>query len=125
MIFSVFIQKNQYSNTIQMSKSVIDFLAELAKLGLTNPNKAKPSTTESPSVVSRKVPKAKPGEEQENVEGRVCIVCLHRRIRNVCNPCGHAIMCNICAKDLAKSQETWSCPKCKTKLESVIRLFTE
>jgi hypothetical protein len=46
-----------------------------------------------------------------------CKVCLDRPVQTVLKPCGHSLMCTVCA------QSVQQCPVCRQKIEETIRWF--
>ena len=90
------------------------------------PENKKHSDT-SGKKLTRIIPRIRDGEQEENIQGDkgVCTICAHRRVRTVCVPCGHAMMCAVCSKKYANEVENWRCPMCNKDIEKVIRLYTE
>ena len=54
-------------------------------------------------------------------EGRECVVCLEEERSHVLVPCGHACVCEVCARSVVAS--TKECPVCRSHCEKIIKVF--
>ena len=56
-------------------------------------------------------------EVQKEKDLRVCIICMDEEISKVFLPCGHAICCKNCSKNIQK------CPNCRANIHSSVMFF--
>jgi hypothetical protein len=55
---------------------------------------------------------------------KICIVCTHRKNNTVCVPCGHSILCTVCAKALVlETLYEVKCPVCRHHVENMQKIF--
>lgn len=52
-----------------------------------------------------------------------CPICYENKKVFVLIPCGHICYCNSCLKNAQQISKSDSCPLCKTKVESAVRMF--
>lgn len=53
---------------------------------------------------------------------KICMICCRRRKHTVFVPCGHNLLCSVCAEITATSDDT-KCPICRQEIEQVQRLY--
>ena len=56
-------------------------------------------------------------EVQKEKDLRICIICMDEEISKVFLPCGHAICCKNCSKNIQK------CPNCRANVHSSVMLY--
>lgn len=61
-------------------------------------------------------------KEEEEEEKRECLICMDSSASHVLTPCGHVGLCEECSETLRKEQAP-SCPVCRKRVESFVKLF--
>ena len=56
----------------------------------------------------------------EDVEERLCVICLVNDRDTTVLPCRHMCMCHECAQELRK--QTSKCPICRNQVESLLHI---
>ncbi len=56
-----------------------------------------------------------------NIDRRLCIICMDRERNTVMNPCGHMLCCEQCSNEIFHSNP--KCPICKKKLSNYTRII--
>eukprot|EP00891_Asterochloris_glomerata_P009535 jgi/Astpho2/9535/fgenesh1_pg.00146_%23_2_t len=59
-------------------------------------------------------------EKEEDLEERLCVICLVNDRNTTVLPCRHMCMCNECAQELRK--QTSRCPICRNHVESLLHI---
>lgn len=59
-------------------------------------------------------------QREEDMEERLCVICLNNDRDTTVLPCRHMCMCHECAKELRK--QTSKCPICRNHVESLLHI---
>ena len=59
-------------------------------------------------------------EKEEDMEERLCVICLNKDRDTTVLPCRHMCMCHECAQELRK--QTSKCPICRNHVESLLHI---
>ncbi|KAA6426504.1 MAG: hypothetical protein FRX49_03614 [Trebouxia sp. A1-2] len=59
-------------------------------------------------------------EHEEDMEERLCVICLNKDRDTTVLPCRHMCMCHECAQELRK--QTSKCPICRNHVESLLHI---
>ena len=59
-------------------------------------------------------------EREEDMEERLCVICLNKDRDTTVLPCRHMCMCHECAQELRK--QTSKCPICRNHVESLLHI---
>ncbi|CAB3237394.1 unnamed protein product [Arctia plantaginis] len=54
-----------------------------------------------------------------------CIICCNKPTDTALSPCGHMYTCHDCALDLWQGKGRGSCPTCRKKITSVLRVYRD
>ncbi|CAB3255411.1 unnamed protein product [Arctia plantaginis] len=54
-----------------------------------------------------------------------CIICCNKPTDTALSPCGHMYTCHDCALDLWQGRGRGSCPTCRKKITSVLRVYRD
>ncbi len=72
-----------------------------------------------PEPVSAAAPAARERKEHKDAEADQCSICLDAPRSHVFAPCGHMTACGACAVRFRKQP----CPLCRTKVQTIVKLF--
>ena len=67
-------------------------------------------------------PVLKKSENTDEKEKDLCIICEEREINTVYVPCGHRLVCLLCADEMEKRDHIVKCPNC-SEVREVIKTF--
>lgn len=116
------------SNTFTEGKALTsilelnDYLNKLfEKLLVTPEPKSSRSILNSPSKESKIPQQILENETNKNEDDELCIICLEKKVSHACIPCGHLKYCEKCVKIIVDRNE---CAVCRSKVQSVYKIFT-
>ncbi|CAM9796311.1 unnamed protein product, partial [Heterosigma akashiwo] len=92
-------------------------LTELVKLSVEELQGLQSTHMEAASIVQQALTKKLLEEKRRMQDSRLCVICLDSEITTVCVPCGHQVMCEMCA---AKVEV---CPLDRQKIQQRIRAY--
>ena len=62
-------------------------------------------------------------KSKENVQTKLCVICMEHNVSHVCNPCGHVCLCSNCSTQNHLKLMKWRCPECRSLILGVIRFY--
>ena len=111
---------NKEESALSKILEVNDFLNRLFEKLLITPEPPKLQILESPQH-SSPIKKTKEPTSNANEDEELCIICLEHKVSHACIPCGHLKYCEKCVKIIVDRNE---CAVCRSKVQSVYKIFT-
>ena len=50
-----------------------------------------------------------------------CVICLYNDVTHLCSPCGHACLCESCAKSVVETGKPFLCPIGRCEIEKITK----
>ena len=73
-----------------------------------------------PAKIRRRVMQVEPGDEEELLVSKQCMLCCEKPLKTIFANCGHMICCVECALKLKSSD----CPMCRVPIDNqIIRVY--
>ena len=50
-----------------------------------------------------------------------CVICMYNDVTHLCSPCGHACLCESCAKSVVETGKPFLCPIGRCEIDKIIK----